>query len=146
MTAAQLTGADLYPGRVFELGSFAVTEEDIVGFARAWDPLPLHTDRAVAEAGMFGGLIASGAHTIAIMVRLGSDGLMAKLPVIAGSGIRDLQFSNPVRPGMVLSGRGTVIERENERDTSLRVWIRFQLTDQAGHEMLSMVGGVLVHS
>jgi acyl dehydratase len=142
---ALLRGADLDPGRTFQLGTYEVTEAEIIAFATAWDPLPFHVDRVAAERGRFGGLIASGAHTIAIMVRLGSDGVMAKLDLIVGSAIRDLEFSKPVRPGDVLSGHASVVERETHHDGNTQVWIRFNLIDQNGEQVLSLVGGVVVH-
>ncbi|MGH7092585.1 MAG: MaoC/PaaZ C-terminal domain-containing protein, partial [Stellaceae bacterium] len=50
-----------YPvGAVFEGGAIAVSEADILDFARRWDPQVMHVDKAAATAGQFGGLIASG--------------------------------------------------------------------------------------
>ena len=146
MSDGLLRGADLVPGRMFELGSYEVTESEIVAFARTWDPLPMHVDRAAAERGIFGGLIASSAHTMAIMVRLGSDAVMGRLDLIAGSAIREMEFSKPVRPGTLLTGNAAVLEREPDRDGKTQAWIRFELIDQAGERVLSMLGGVVVRS
>ena len=143
-TAELLRGADLEPGLQFELGSYAVSEQEIVEFATRWDPLPFHIDRQAAEKGVFGGLIASGGHMIAIMIRLGSDGVMTKLDLIVGSGIRDLDMLKPVRPGDRLTGHAVVLDRETERPDRTRVWIRFTLLDAHGERVMSMVGGVLV--
>jgi acyl dehydratase len=144
MPAPLLRAADLTPGRTFELGRYDVTEEEIVEFARKWDPLPFHIDKEAAERGTFGGLIASGAHTIAIMIRLGSDGVMAKLDLIVGSAMRDLDLIKPVRPGASLTGHAVVLTQEADRPGRVRVWIRFTLVDDQGDRVMSMVGGVLV--
>ena len=146
MSDGLLRGADLVPGRTFELGTYELTESEIITFARTWDPLPMHIDRTAAERGIFGGLIASSAHIIAIMVRLGSDAVMGKLDVIAGSAIREVEFTKPLRPGAVLTGKATVVEREPDRDGKTKAWIRFELIDQAGERVLSMLGGVLVRA
>ncbi|MGH3131129.1 MAG: MaoC/PaaZ C-terminal domain-containing protein, partial [Gaiellaceae bacterium] len=61
---------DFEPGRTFELGSRTVTEEEIVSFAREWDPQPFHVDAEAAAGSAFGGLIASGWHTGALWMRL----------------------------------------------------------------------------
>jgi acyl dehydratase len=132
------------PGRTFELGSYAVTEEEIVAFARKWDPLPFHVDPVAAAQTPFGGLFASGAHTIAIMVRLGSDGVMRHLNSVIGAGVREIEFSRPVRPGTTLTGHGEVLSRDAEdRSGRARTAIRFTLTDEAGAQVLSMVGLLL---
>lgn len=60
---------DVPLGSRLSLGSAAVTAEDIVRFARAYDPQPFHLDRAAAEASHFGGLVASGWHTGALFMR-----------------------------------------------------------------------------
>ena len=62
--------ADFFAGQVIEAGPHAVTEEELVGFARQWDPQWFHTDAQAAADGVFGGLIASGWHTCTIAMWL----------------------------------------------------------------------------
>ncbi|MGH9036826.1 MAG: MaoC/PaaZ C-terminal domain-containing protein, partial [Acidimicrobiia bacterium] len=58
---------DFAPGEVIELGTFPpLSEDDIISFARQWDPQPFHVDPEAARATMWGGIIASGWHTGAI--------------------------------------------------------------------------------
>ncbi len=64
---------DFQVGDTAELGSHAITQEEIVAFARKFDPQPFHLDPAAARRSIFGGLIASGWHTCAIMMRLFAD-------------------------------------------------------------------------
>jgi acyl dehydratase len=60
-----------YPvGAVFTGGPITVSEQEILDFARRYDPQPMHVDRAAAQTGQFGGLIASGWHTGALMMQL----------------------------------------------------------------------------
>ncbi|WP_231502738.1 MaoC/PaaZ C-terminal domain-containing protein [Blastococcus sp. URHD0036] len=60
-----------YPvGATGEYGPVSLTEDDVVDFGRRFDPQPFHVDAEAAAAGPFGGLIASGWHTCALMMRL----------------------------------------------------------------------------
>ena len=61
---------DLEIGQVIPLGSYSVTEEEIVEFATQWDPQWFHMDKETAGSGVFGGLIASGLHTLSICQKL----------------------------------------------------------------------------
>src|SRR5262245_32647886 len=101
---------DLEPGQVVELGSRAVTEEEIVAFGRQWDPQPFHVDPEAAKGSVFGGLIASGWHTGAIWMRLYVDALLDGAASMGSPGIEDLRWLAPVRPGDTLTGRLTVLE------------------------------------
>ncbi len=91
-------------GETFELGSHAVTEEEIIGFASAWDSQYFHIDPVSARESAFGGIIASGIHTLAMYQRLSVTGLFDRYDVIAGKELRQVRFLCPVRPGDVLSG------------------------------------------
>src|SRR5262245_39236838 len=61
---------DYVPGSVFEYGEIRVDEADIIEFARRFDPQDMHVDPERAASGRFGGLIASGWHTGALIMRL----------------------------------------------------------------------------
>jgi acyl dehydratase len=65
---------DFQVGDIFDLGSTTVTEEEIIRFARQFDPQPFHTDPVLARDSIFGGLVASGWHTTAMFMRLFFDG------------------------------------------------------------------------
>lgn len=95
---------DLDVGRVYQLDSYTLTEDEIVQFAKTWDPQIFHVDKAAAEAGAYGGLIASGLHTLSIYQRLAVTGSFGEWSVIAGKRLSDVQFLRPVRPGDTLTG------------------------------------------
>jgi acyl dehydratase len=131
---------DFEPGQVFELGSRTVTEEEIVAFARQWDPQPFHVDAEAARSSPFGGLIASGWHTGAMWMRLYVDTLLGASSM-GSPGIEELRWLAPVRPGDTLSGRLTILEtspsqRRADRGT---VRIRGEMVNQDGVTVLSMV-------
>jgi acyl dehydratase len=60
-----LYAEDLIVGQRFEFGSYTIGEEEILRFARQYDPVPIHIDKEAAASGPFGGLIASGFNTLA---------------------------------------------------------------------------------
>jgi acyl dehydratase len=131
---------DFRPGQEVDLGSHTVTEEEIIGFARQWDPQPFHVDPEAAKESVFGGLIASGWHTGAIWMRGYVDTLLG--PASQGSpGLEEVRWLVPVRPGDTLSSRLTVLEttpseRRADRGT---VRIRGEMVNQEGVTVLSMV-------
>jgi len=99
---------DLVPGTTIELGSYVVTREEIIAFATQWDPQGFHVDDEIAAAGAFGGLIASGIHSMAIFQRLFVTGALEDWALIAGRSIGDVQLTAPVRPDMKLTARCTI--------------------------------------
>ena len=106
---------DYLVGAVFTAGSVMVNEAEIVAFARRYDPQAMHTDPEAARSGRFGGLIASGWHTAALMMRLFADNFLAPASSIASPGIDELRWLLPVRPGDVLSLRVTILEARRSR-------------------------------
>lgn len=99
---------DLTAGDTYELGEHKVTEAEIVAFAAQWDPQPFHTDPVYAEGHGFGGIIASGLHTLSIMQRLTVLRIDGRWKAIAGRKVEEAVFVHPVFPGDVLSGTMTV--------------------------------------
>ncbi len=95
---------DLQVGTVYQLGTYTVTREELLEFARQWDPQNFHIDEQAAAEGHFNGLITSGIHTLAIYQRLAVQGVFDGWQVIAGRAFRDIQFVRPVRPGDTLTG------------------------------------------
>jgi acyl dehydratase len=131
---------DFRPGQTVELGSRTVTEEEIVAFARQWDPQPFHTDPEAARDTVFGGLIASGWHTGAMWMRLYVDSLLGSSASQGSPGVEELRWLAPVRPGDTLSGRLEVLEavpsqRRPDRGT---VRIRAEMVNQDGVTVMSM--------
>src|SRR5947209_17639388 len=90
---------DYPPGAVFTAGAMPVTAAEILEFARKYDPQPMHTDPDAAAKARFGGLIASGWHTGAMMMRLFADNLLSPESSIASPGLDELRWLQPVRPG-----------------------------------------------
>jgi acyl dehydratase len=101
---------DYVPGLIVDCGSFALSEADIVAFAKEFDPQPFHVDLVAAKDGPFGGLIASGWHTTSMMMRHLVDYYVSRESSIGSPGVDDIRWPRPVRPGDVLRVRATVLE------------------------------------
>jgi acyl dehydratase len=117
---------------------YLVTAEEIKEVAQRWDPMPFHLDEAAGEASHFGGLVASGAHTIAASIRLGAEEV-PRTAAIAGLGIDGLRFLAPVRPGDRLTQSTEIIETfpSASRPTAGIVRGRRSLRNQDGVEVMS---------
>jgi acyl dehydratase len=97
---------DIVVGTRAGLGSYTFTEDEIIAFAREYDPQPFHIDSEAAARSVFGGIIASGWHTVAIWMKL-AVAHNAKEPggeaaPMISPGFENLKWLKPVRPGMTL--------------------------------------------
>jgi len=101
---------DYVEGDVHELGSIAVEEADIIAFAKKFDPQVFHLDPEAAKQTPFGGLIASGVHSLALMTRLFVDRYWTHVASLASPGLDELRWLKPVRSGATLSVRVTVLK------------------------------------
>jgi acyl dehydratase len=90
-------------GQRFELGSTSFTADEIVEFARQFDPQSFHVDAVTARQSMFGGLIASGWHVAAKLMRLFVDNYVDQRTTLGSPGIDELRWLKPVRPGDTLT-------------------------------------------
>ena len=115
---------DYVPGAVHEFGSISVDEDEVLAFGRRFDPQRFHTDPQAAARTEYGGLIASGWHTAALMMRLYSDHYLSRVATLVSPGVDELRWLLPVRPGDVLSIRVTVAEARRSRSRPDRGIVR----------------------
>lgn len=101
---------DFPVGAVREFGAQRVTRDDIVRFAREFDPQPFHLDEEAARHSLFGRLAASGWHTCAMVMRMMCDEYLLEAASLGSPGIENLRWLKPVYPGDVLRVRMTVLE------------------------------------
>ncbi len=101
---------DFKAGDRFVSGDMTITEAAIIEFARQWDPQPFHTDPGFASTWTFGGLIASGLHTMAATLRLWLDLGIFRACSLGSPGIGEVQFPRPVRPGDTLRVVSDIVE------------------------------------
>ena len=99
---------DFPAGSSAELGSIHVTADEIMAFAKRYDPQPFHTDAEIAKRWPYGGLIASGWHTAAMMMRVVIDEFIDPETSLGSPGLGPIHWTLPVRPGDVLRVRARV--------------------------------------
>jgi acyl dehydratase len=129
---------DFSVGETIALGQATITADDIVAFAREFDPQPFPLDAASPEAAFTGGLIASGWHICAVFMRLLADNLLLDSTGMGSPGIDALQWVKPVRPGDTISAATTVLETRPSRKRPEMGLVRFRHTAAvAGATVLS---------
>lgn len=124
---------DMTVGRRFTSGEHAMDAEQIVSFARQFDPQPFHMDDAAAKGTLFGGLAASGWHTAAITMRLQvTTGLPVAGGIIGASG--EVSWPRPTRPSDVLHVVSEVMEVNPSKSKPDRgmVTVRSETLNQHG--------------
>lgn len=115
---------DYREGAVYEYGYYVVDEAEVIEFARRFDPQPFHVDPEAAARTQFGGLIASGWHAGAILMRLLADHYLTTVASLASPGIDELHWNLPVRPGDRLKLRTTTLETRVSRSKPDRGLVR----------------------
>jgi acyl dehydratase len=135
---------DVVPGTAVELGSWTVTQEEIVAFARQWDPQLLHVDRQWAEASPLGGLIASGVHTMGILQRMTVDTVLSTFAYALGRRITGFRMPRPVRPGDTLSGTLEFVAVALRADGRATIDFHSQLHNQHGELVFDVTGDIVV--
>lgn len=102
---------DLAIGQKYSLEPVTITEEEILAFAGKYDPLPIHVDPEFARDSIYGGIIASGFHTLCAVHAKQVERRMVFEEVIGGLGIDYLRWTAPVRPGDTLKGEVEIVEK-----------------------------------
>jgi acyl dehydratase len=131
---------DFTVGDTFVLPAHEITKDDLIAFAREFDPQPIHLDEKAPETEQIGGLIASGWHLCAVFMRMFCDGLLLDSTSLGSPGVDTLKWQRPVKPGDTLTGRTTVLETRSSRsrpDVGI-LRLRQEVFDQAGERVMWM--------
>jgi acyl dehydratase len=133
---------DFPPGDVRESPARTVTRDEIIAFAREFDPQPFHVDEAAAAHTIYQGLIASGWHTIAIYMRLMWDSYLKDTLSLGSPGVDEVRWLKPVRPGDTLRVRFTVLEAAPSRSKPDRGIVRSlsEVFNQHGEVVMTLRG------
>jgi acyl dehydratase len=134
-------------GQVIELGTVGpLTEEEIITFARQFDPQPFHIDPAAAKESIYGGIIASGWQTALLTMRLTVDSLLSQTDAQGSPGVENMRFRKPVRPGERFTARYTVLAAEPsaKRPRLGKILGRQELLDSAGDVVYTVDGWGLI--
>ena len=142
MAEVNIHWEDFAVGQVRELGSLTVSRQEILDFARQFDPQPFHLDDEAAKASVFGGLCASGWHTCALAMRLMVTNFLHQTSSLGSPGLEDVRWHKPVFPDDTLSLRHTILATKPMRkraDVGL-VQTRWEMFNQHGQTVLTMNG------
>lgn len=101
---------DFEVGKTIELGSRSVTEEEIIDFAKQFDPQSFHIDKDAAAHSIYGGIIASGWHTCGLIMRAIVDGYMGEAASMGSPGVDEIRWIKPVRGGDTLTVTATILD------------------------------------
>ena len=119
---------DFEVGRTLQMGTYTVTEEEILSFARQYDPQPFHVDAEAAKHSIYGGIISSGWMTCSIMMRLMVTGFLGKAASMGSPGVDEIRVPGQGRvarrrereqKGVPLSA--TLVTQVDEVATSLGI-------------------------
>jgi acyl dehydratase len=111
----ELAFEDFPPGRVFDLGTVVVDRDEMVAFARRFDPQPFHVDEQAAEESLFGGLVASGWFTAGLWMRAYADGVLNRAAALGSPGGDEISWPAPVFAGDELRASVEVLEARRSR-------------------------------
>jgi acyl dehydratase len=101
---------DFSVGLTEERGDWLVTADEIIAFARLYDPQPFHLDAEAGAKTHFGGLVASGWHSCAMMMRMLVEHILHPETSLGSPGLDEVRWLKPVRPGDRLRLRATVMD------------------------------------
>jgi len=131
---------DFSTGETIELGSATFSEPEIIAFARQFDPQPFHTDPERAARSAFGGLVASGVHTLGAYTRLFVEQVLNHTPSMGSPGLEQIRWLKPVRAGDVLRARLVVLEcrASSSRPDRGILRTRGELLDRDGEPVMTV--------
>jgi acyl dehydratase len=133
---------DLKESGTFEIGSHTFTEEEIIAFARQFDPQPFHIDPVAAKQSFFKGLIASGWHTCSVGMRLMVDKYVNRSASLGSPGLDNIRWLAPVRAGDTITYRRVVLAARasaSKPEVGL-LQSRSEAVNQRGEVVMTMEG------
>jgi acyl dehydratase len=136
---------DLTVGQQYSYGSYLMTEQEIITFAKSYDPMEFHTDPEKAKASPLGVLCASGIHTLAIKQRLSFDNVFKYWHIVAGKCLRQCQFIRPVLVNDTLSAQMTILKLDASNHVNRGIVIlKVQIMNQKQQAVLEVEGELVL--
>lgn len=142
MTPYRYYFEDFKPGEVQPLGEYTLSKDEILAFARQYDPQPFHVDEVAAEHSIYGGLIASGWNTCAIAMRMMCDAYLLQAASMGSPGVDEIRWLKPVRPGDTLRGERATLSVKPSQSKPDRgvVHSEWRIYNQQGELVMTMRG------
>ncbi|HZP92933.1 MAG TPA: MaoC family dehydratase [Burkholderiales bacterium] len=133
---------DFEVGEKQEIGSKIVSKEEMIDFACRFDPQPFHVDETAAKASIFGGLIASGWHTCAMVMRMMCDSYLLQSASLGSPGVDNVKWLKPVRPGDRIRAFRTTLESRASKSRPEMGIVKslWEVFNQNGELVMTMEG------
>jgi acyl dehydratase len=133
---------DFKIGERENIGSVVVDRDEVIEFASRYDPQPFHVDEAAAGQSIYGGLIASGWHTCAMVMRLMCDSYLLASASLGSPGLENVRWLRPVRPGDTLTAYRTIEQTRVSASRPDRGIVKtlWEVENQKGELVLTMSG------
>lgn len=133
---------DFVVGDVLVMGSHTFSAEEIIEFARKYDPQPFHIDPQAAQTSFFGGLIASGWHTCAVGMRFAVDSYINAGASLGSPGVDNIRWPKPVRPGDTITYRRIILasRASQSRPGVGLTQVRLEAVNQSGETVMTNEG------
>ncbi len=137
---------DFAAGQIFALGPYRISADEIIAFAREFDPQPFHIDEQVARNSLLGGLAASGWHTTCLLTRLMCDAVLTRSAMLGSSGMDEVKWLRPVLAGDVIIGEMLITGARPSRSKPGLGIVTFEsfLTGQDSERRTELKGMVFV--
>ena len=135
---------DFSTGESFVLGSVEMVEAEMINFATQFDPQPFHTDPQAAVDTIFGGLVASGCHTLSLMMKLNTEHFLGE-NALGSPGIRELSWPVPARPGDVLTLEVNILDMRvsKSRPNLGLIEVNYEMTNQNADLSLKAISTIM---
>lgn len=133
---------DFKVGERIVVGTVGVDRDEIIEFASRYDPQPFHVDEEAAKQSIYGGLIASGWHSCALIMRLICDSYMLEAASLGSPGVENVRWPKPVRPGDTLTAYRTTEESRESRSRPEAGIVKtlWEVENQNGELVMTMSG------
>jgi len=133
---------DFKVGDTAPIGERVVEQTEMIGFARAYDPQPFHIDVDAAKRSMYGGLIASGWHTVAMVMRMTVDSYLNESASLGSPGVENVRWLKPVRPGETIRATRKVVETRASKSRPEMGLVKtiWEVFNQDGELVMTMEG------
>jgi len=133
---------DFPEGLAIPFGTYHLSKDEVIAYARDWDPQPFHLDEEAGQNSVLGGLAASGWQSSAILVRLAVEAYANKSAAMASNGMEEAKWLKPVYAGETLTGRATILSRRvSARRPEMGILkMKFELFNTQGELKVEITG------
>jgi acyl dehydratase len=118
---------DFQAGDVIDCGGRTVTKDEIIAFAKEYDPQPIHVDEAYAAQSYFGEVVGSGLHMLGICMRHAVDTFLREAVTLGSPGTESIKFPKPLRPGHKVRVKAKIVETTPSRSKPDRGRVKLAL-------------------